>query len=94
MATDDDKLGRLEKKIAAAQESRRSKAPANTDKEYTDRAAGMRAGSEFMAYILSGGLLGWGIGHFFGNTPLWLIGMLFAGFGLGVWRAYLSMNAK
>lgn len=61
-------------------------------KEFADRSTGMRAGSEFMAYIFSGGILGGLMGHFFGNMALWLIVMLFAGFGLGIYRAYVSMN--
>ncbi len=65
---------------------------ASEEKEYADRSTGMRAGSEFMAYIISGGLVGWTIGHFFGNMPLWLIVMLFTGFGMGTYRAYIAMN--
>ena len=62
------------------------------EKEFADRSTGMRAGSEFMAYIFSGGLVGGLIGHFFGNMALWLIVMLFAGFGMGIYRAYVAMN--
>lgn len=61
-------------------------------KENADRSAGMRAGSEFMAYIISGGLVGWVIGHFFGAMPLWIILMTFAGFGLGIYRAAQLMK--
>ncbi|MCB9995709.1 MAG: AtpZ/AtpI family protein [Rhodospirillales bacterium] len=61
-------------------------------KEYDDRSTGMRAGSEFIAYIISGGLVGWGIGHFLGNMALWLILMMFIGFGMGIWRASQLMK--
>ena len=61
-------------------------------KENADRSTGMRAGSEFMAYIISGGIVGWAIGHFFGNMPLWLILMMFAGFGMGIYRAAQLMK--
>lgn len=64
----------------------------NNEKEYADRQTGMRAGSEFMAYIISGGLVGWGIGYFFGNMALWLILMMFLGFGMGIWRAAQLMK--
>ncbi len=63
-------------------------------KEFADRQTGMRAGSEFMAYIFSGGFVGWLIGHYFGNMPLWIILMVFLGFGMGTYRAYLAMNQK
>ncbi|PJB70359.1 MAG: hypothetical protein CO093_08270 [Alphaproteobacteria bacterium CG_4_9_14_3_um_filter_47_13] len=61
-------------------------------KEYADRSTGMRAGSEFIGYIFSGALVGWTIGHFFGNMPLWLILMMFFGFGLGIYRASQTMK--
>ena len=64
----------------------------DNEKEYADRNTGMRAGSEFMAYIISGGLVGWTIGHFFGNMPLWLILMMFLGFGMGIYRASQLMK--
>lgn len=80
----------LEEKIK--QFRSRNKPDPDEEKEYADRQTGMRAGSEFMAYILSGGLVGWTIGHFFGNMPLWLILMLFLGFGLGIYRAAQLMK--
>lgn len=80
----------LEEKIKKARSGDDSKQ--DSDKEYADRQTGMRAGSEFMAYIISGGLVGWAIGHFFGNMALWLILMMFLGFGLGIWRAAQLMK--
>ena len=56
------------------------------------RQTGMRAGSEFIAYIISGGVVGWGIGHFFGGTALWIIIMVFIGFGMGIYRASQLMK--
>lgn len=56
------------------------------------RSIGMRAGSEFMASIIAGGLVGYGLGYFLGNPALWLIIFMFAGFGWGIFRAAKLMQ--
>lgn len=86
-----DNLDDLEKKIQDFKAGKKDESSDN-EKEFADRQAGMRAGSEFMAYIISGGLVGFGIGHFFGNMPLWLILMMFLGFGMGIYRAAQLMK--
>ncbi len=80
----------LEKKIEEAKTVK--PAQADDSREMADRSTGMRAGSEFMAYIFSGGFVGWLLGTWLGNMPLWLILMMFLGFGMGVWRAYQTMK--
>ena len=79
----------LEEKIKKAHKTEPEQ---NSDKEFAARQTGMRAGSEFIAYIISGGLVGYAIGHFFGNMPLWLLLMMFLGFGMGIYRASQLMK--
>ena len=86
-----DNLKDLEKKISQFK-SDTNKEIHDSEKENEDRQTGMRAGSEFMAYLISGGLVGWAFGHFFGNMALWIILMIFAGFGLGIYRASQLMK--
>lgn len=86
-----DDLDKLDDKIARFK-SEHAPEKSGEDRENAQRSVGMRAGSEFMAYIVAGGLTGGLAGHFFGNLPLWLIVMMFAGFGMGTYRAYVAMN--
>ncbi|MCB1784322.1 MAG: AtpZ/AtpI family protein [Alphaproteobacteria bacterium] len=48
---------------------------------------GAQAGSEFLALVISGGLLGFGIDYFFHTTPWGIIFMLVMGFVAAVYRA-------
>lgn len=86
-----DDIDKLEDKIEKFKADQRDDEPTNS-KEFADRSAGMRAGSEFMAYVFSGAFVGWLIGTWFGNMPLWLILFMFLGFGMGVWRASQAMK--
>lgn len=80
----------LEDKIKAFKD--RKKPETEDDATSAGSNPGMQAGSEFMAYIFSGVVVGWLIGHFFGNMALWLIVMIFLGFGLGIYRASQIMK--
>jgi ATP synthase protein I len=87
-----DDIDKLEEKIAAFKSSEKKSDPGAEERQRAQMSAGMRAGSEFMAYVLAGGVTGYAAGHFLGNMPLWMIVMLFAGFGLGTYRAYKTMK--
>lgn len=83
----------LEDKI----EKFRSRGKAESDKQkeeqaMADRSTGMRAGSEFISYVFAGAVVGWLLGTFLGHLALWLIVMMFAGFGLGIYRAAQIMK--
>ncbi len=55
-----------------------------------NHGAALRLGSDFIAGILMGGLLGWGIDRSFGTTPWGLIGFLALGFVVGTRLAIRS----
>lgn len=87
-----DKVDDLEKRIDEAQKgSKHSEEPAQSLSEQ-NRSIGMTAGSNFIGSIVGGGIVGYGIGYFFGNLPLWLILFMFAGFGYGIFRAAKIMK--
>jgi len=86
-----DDLDKLEEKIEMAKAE--NKPPSSPDdKELAARQIGMRAGSEFMAYIFSGCFVGWLIGNYFGGMALWIMLMMFLGFGMGIYRASQLMK--
>lgn len=53
----------------------------------TGYAAGFRLASEFVAAVLVGAALGWGLDRFAGTSPWGLIGFLLLGFAAGVLNA-------
>ncbi len=53
----------------------------------TGYAAGFRLASEFVAGVLVGAALGWGLDRFAGTSPWGLIGFLLLGFAAGVLNA-------
>ena len=72
-----------------------SQTPPPGEDELTENMnIGMRAGSEFMAHLIAGGLLGWTADHFLKTTPLFMILLVLAGFGTGLYRTYHIMNKK
>ncbi len=86
-----DKVDDLEKRIDAAQKHSEDKEPKQTQADI-NKSIGMTAGSNFISSIIAGGLVGYGIGYFTGNIPLWLIIFMFAGFGWGIYRAAKIMK--
>ncbi|MDH5722564.1 MAG: AtpZ/AtpI family protein [Alphaproteobacteria bacterium] len=46
-----------------------------------------RAGSEFLASVVAGGLLGFGVDYFFDSAPLGILFFMLMGFISGVFRA-------
>jgi len=47
---------------------------------------GLRAGSEFVAAIIVGGLIGWGLDRLLNTKPLFLIAFFLLGVAAGVWN--------
>ena len=81
----------FEKRLAAAQKKSMDHVPDQTQSEES-RATGMRAGSEFIAAVFGGCVVGYGIGYLTGNIPLFLISFMFIGFGWGIYRAAKTMK--
>jgi ATP synthase protein I len=91
-----DDLQDLEEKLRQfrAGEKSETENEQSRQRESRDMNTGMRAGSEFMSYVLAGGLVGYGAGRLFGGMPFWIILMVFTGFAMGAWRAYKVSNQK
>lgn len=53
-----------------------------------------RAGSEFLASVFAGGLIGYGIDWFFNTLPWGMIGFIIIGFISGVYRANAAIKAS
>lgn len=88
---DDKKLKSLENRIQDAQDQSNPPPPPAED---PNRTIGMRVGGEFMAHIMAGILLGWGLDTVFGTAPLMIVVMLLAGFGTGIFRASRVLGGK
>jgi ATP synthase protein I len=58
----------------------------------SDYSKGYRLASEFVAGVLVGGLLGFGLDKLFGTLPLFLIVFLLLGFGAGILNMSRSAN--
>lgn len=66
-------------------------------KDMTGLARGMRIGTEFIAAVLVGAVLGFAIDHFFGTGPWGMLVLLLLGFAAGIMnviRVVTEMNAK
>jgi ATP synthase protein I len=87
----DDKLQSLDDRIDQA---KRDSTIAPPPQETVHDNPGMRAGSEFLAYVIAGGLLGWAIDHFVGTMPWGMVVMILLGFGMGIYRANKRLTGK
>ncbi len=58
----------------------------------SDYSKGYRLASEFVAGVLVGGLVGFGVDKLFGTLPLFLIVFLLLGFGAGILNMSRSAN--
>ena len=91
MPGDDEKLKSLDDRIRDAQHK---DDPRPSPGSETIQNPGMRAGSEFVAHVIAGALLGWTIDHFAGTTPVFIASMILLGFGLGIYRANKALTGK
>ncbi len=89
------KLDSLDERIKNARQS--SEAHGNTEKPPTptdnpEAVRSGRAGSEFLANIIAGWVIGFGIDWFFGTKPWGMIIFMILGFVSGVLRANQAMQ--
>ena len=92
MTDNDEKLQSLDDRIdQAKRDSTIAPPPSN---EPVGENPGMRAGSEFLAHVIAGGLLGWAADHFLHTTPWGIVVMVLFGFGTGIYRANSVINGK
>jgi ATP synthase protein I len=55
---------------------------------------GLRAGSEFVAAILVGGAIGWGLDRLLGSKPAFTILFFLLGVAAGVWNVIRATSPK
>jgi ATP synthase protein I len=82
---EEDRLlrARLEK-LSGALETRRETEERSSDNSGAAMAMGLRAASEFVAAIVVGGLIGWGLDVWLGTKPAFLIAFFLLGVAAGV----------
>ncbi len=87
-------LDDLEKRIETARKSKTNEIniKRETEENSPEAKKSARAGSEFLANIFAGALLGYGIDWYFGTTPWAMIFFILAGFISGVYRANAAMK--
>jgi ATP synthase protein I len=77
---------------AEKSEKRAAEKPAIQYQGASDYSKGYRLASEFVAGVLVGGLLGYGLDRLVGTLPLFLIIFLLLGFGAGILNMSRSAN--
>ena len=87
-----DDLKNLEDKIAQFKTGEQKRDEAAEERQRKQMSAGMQAGTEFISYVIAGGIVGFFADKLFGTLPLFLIVMIFAGFGYGIFRAAKVMK--
>lgn len=84
-SNDDPKLQKLDAELKSARAEYEQ--DYNPQPKENHSSAGANIGYEFLAYVISGGVLGYGIDYFANSMPLFfMIGLVF-GFVGGVYRA-------
>ena len=87
------RLKDLDARITAEKsEQRQAEQPSMKYQGASDYSKGYRLASEFVAGVLVGGLLGFGLDKLFGTLPLFLIVFLLLGFGAGILNMSRSAN--
>ena len=88
-----NRLKDLSDRIAAEKsEQVVSRQPSSRYDSAKDYSKGYRLASEFVAGVLVGGLLGYGIDYLTGTLPLFLIVFLLLGFGAGILNMSRAAN--
>lgn len=82
---DDPKLEQLQKDLKVARDEYEQ--DYNPKPVQNIQSEGASIGYEFLAYVISGGLLGYGIDYFFHTLPFGLMICMILGLVLGVFRA-------
>ena len=87
------RLKDLSARIAAEKsEQRAAEKPSMKYQGASDYSKGYKLASEFVAGVLVGGLIGFGLDKLFGTLPLFLIVFLLLGFGAGILNMSRSAN--
>jgi ATP synthase protein I len=87
------RLKDLDARIAAEKsEQRAAEQPSTKYQGASDYSKGYKLASEFVAGVLVGGVLGFGLDKLFGTLPLFLIVFLLLGFGAGILNMSRSAN--
>ena len=80
-----DRLRDLERRLDESGAARRSALPAaGPPAQATAYGAALRLGADFVAGVVVGGAIGWGIDRLFGTSPWGLIVFLLLGFAAGI----------
>jgi ATP synthase protein I len=88
-----DRLKDLGNRIAAEKGERaEASKPAASYQGASDYSKGYRLASEFVAGVLVGGLIGYGVDYVAGTLPLFLIIFLLLGFGAGILNMSRAAN--
>ncbi len=88
-----DRLKDLGSRISAEQSERiEAEKPATSLRAATDYSKGYKLASEFVAGVLVGGLIGYGLDYLFGTLPILLIIFLLLGFGAGILNMSRAAN--
>jgi ATP synthase protein I len=69
----------------------RAEVAAKPKNKFEPESAG-RIGFDFVGSLAGAGILGAIADHAFGTSPWCLIGMVFLGFGVGIWNAWRLMQ--
>lgn len=91
MPADDPRLSKLDKDLKAARAEYND--DYNPEPEPDTHSEGANIGYEFLAYIISGGLLGYGLDYLLGTIPLFFMGGMVMGMVGGVFRANARTKA-
>jgi ATP synthase protein I len=88
---DDPRLKEIRDKLNAKKqiETKATKKQIAKDNDTESMSVGLRAGAELITSIAAGGLIGYGLDHWLGTKPIFLIAMLILGVITGfvnVWR--------
>jgi ATP synthase protein I len=78
------RLDKLSSALEKTQRGRRTTGEQSSSRDGSAMALGMRAASEFVASIVVGGLIGWGLDVWLGTKPAFLIAFFFLGVAAGV----------
>jgi ATP synthase protein I len=79
-----NRLRELDRRLDESRAARQTSAPSPVEPPRQGFGLAMRLGVDFVAGILVGAALGWGIDRLFGTSPWGLIVFLLLGFGAGI----------
>jgi len=87
-----ERLRQLEKRLGAArtEEAAQAEKSAAQGADTSGLGSAMRLSTEFVAGVIAGGALGWGIDYVLGTSPWCFIVLLLLGFGAGIMNAMRS----